>query len=546
MGQLTAFFRSTAPSQRRRIFVVHGMGGTGKTQLCAEFVRTQREWFTAVFWLDGSSKNALRQSMSAAALRLLDGQVSPAVGGDPAELTRLSDSFLQWLSRAGNENWLIVIDNVDREWQSVVQDDQAYNYHEFLPSADHGNTIITTRLARLQRPGASLALGSVDDGLARKMIESRAGRPVDDIEALLLKLGGLPLALVQAGSYLNMTGITVAAYIREYDETWADLMQRQDQFPLQEYAERSVLTTWKMSYTQVQNVDALAARLLDQWAFLHHSDVWPELLSSRSDDPSAVSLDHPIDDAFSRMTEASLRHAIGSLKHYSLLSVGAEDARHFIHPVLHTWCLHNIESAEARQELLGRALQVVVSFAKGMPTSATKDERLRLVSHARTVGRRVGTWTMSESRAEDCHSIASFLDEWEASDVVRDLYLRALRGKEKAYGAEHTSTLNTVNNLGLLYSQGKMAEAEEMYLRALRGYEKLSWVSPARVASVKEALSSLRQRLHYLHNEQASESITQVEDNAMPSVTSLSRGVAESPKAFSRLMRKMWKRSQLK
>ncbi len=35
------------------------------------------------------------------------------------------------------------------------------------------------------------------------------------------------------------------------------------------------------------------------------------------------------------------------------------------------------------------------------------------------------------------------------------------------------STLNTVNNLGLLYAdQGKMAEAEEMYMRALRGYEK--------------------------------------------------------------------------
>jgi hypothetical protein len=38
---------------------------------------------------------------------------------------------------------------------------------------------------------------------------------------------------------------------------------------------------------------------------------------------------------------------------------------------------------------------------------------------------------------------------------------------------EHTSTLNTVNNLGLLYvDQGKMMEAEEMYMRVLRGKEK--------------------------------------------------------------------------
>jgi tetratricopeptide (TPR) repeat protein len=75
------------------------------------------------------------------------------------------------------------------------------------------------------------------------------------------------------------------------------------------------------------------------------------------------------------------------------------------------------------------------------------------------------------------------------------MYVRALRGKEKVWGAEHTSTLDTVNNLGLLYAdQGKMAEAEAMYVRALRGYEKLSWVSPARIESVKQYLLSLRKR----------------------------------------------------
>ncbi|KAF1823901.1 uncharacterized protein K489DRAFT_297584, partial [Dissoconium aciculare CBS 342.82] len=59
------------------------------------------------------------------------------------------------------------------------------------------------------------------------------------------------------------------------------------------------------------------------------------------------------------------------------------------------------------------------------------------------------------------------------SQEVENLYIWALRGYEKAWGAEHTSTLDTVNNLGILYkSQGKLAEAEEMYLRALGGFEK--------------------------------------------------------------------------
>ncbi len=56
---------------------------------------------------------------------------------------------------------------------------------------------------------------------------------------------------------------------------------------------------------------------------------------------------------------------------------------------------------------------------------------------------------------------------------AEEMYRRALDGKEKAWGREHTSTLSTINNLGTLYKdQGKLVEAENMYRRALDGYEK--------------------------------------------------------------------------
>ncbi len=48
-----------------------------------------------------------------------------------------------------------------------------------------------------------------------------------------------------------------------------------------------------------------------------------------------------------------------------------------------------------------------------------------------------------------------------------------LQGYEKAWGLDHTSTLDMVNNLGTLYkSQGKLDEAKKMYQQALQGYEK--------------------------------------------------------------------------
>jgi tetratricopeptide (TPR) repeat protein len=58
-------------------------------------------------------------------------------------------------------------------------------------------------------------------------------------------------------------------------------------------------------------------------------------------------------------------------------------------------------------------------------------------------------------------------------DEAEKMYLRALQGYEKAWGPDYTSTLDTVNNLGVLYADlERLEEAEKMYLRALQGYEK--------------------------------------------------------------------------
>lgn len=75
---------------------------------------------------------------------------------------------------------------------------------------------------------------------------------------------------------------------------------------------------------------------------------------------------------------------------------------------------------------------------------------------------------------------------------AEEMYMRALRGYEKAWGLEHTSTLSPVNNLGLLYAdQGKMVEAEKMYQRALEGYERLRVPTHPSTKGIRRNLSSL-------------------------------------------------------
>jgi tetratricopeptide (TPR) repeat protein len=53
---------------------------------------------------------------------------------------------------------------------------------------------------------------------------------------------------------------------------------------------------------------------------------------------------------------------------------------------------------------------------------------------------------------------------------AEEMYMRALNGREKTLGSDHTSTLQTVSRLDSLYKdQGKLKEAEEVYHRALEG-----------------------------------------------------------------------------
>jgi len=49
------------------------------------------------------------------------------------------------------------------------------------------------------------------------------------------------------------------------------------------------------------------------------------------------------------------------------------------------------------------------------------------------------------------------------------MYRRPLIGFDKALGSEHTSTLSTINNLGILYTcQGRQVETDETYQPALK------------------------------------------------------------------------------
>ena len=157
-------------SNRRKIFVLRGLGGIGKTQLAVEFMRQYQKEFTAIFWLNGSSEDSLKQSL-AKQVGALPLQNSEARDADTARNVNKSvQEVLTWLAASENSRWLLVFDNVDRKFQS--SDPLSYDIKEYFPAADHGAILITTRLSRLEQLGGSREVQQVDKVIAKSILDS--------------------------------------------------------------------------------------------------------------------------------------------------------------------------------------------------------------------------------------------------------------------------------------------------------------------------------------------------------------------------------------
>ncbi|KAM7211655.1 P-loop containing nucleoside triphosphate hydrolase protein [Rhypophila decipiens] len=211
-----------------RVMVLFGTGGVGKTQIALHYAHQSASRYDSVFWIDGASlgtaTESIRQCLESIKshhesfsgsksdnrpLEMIRNAIQPDGTKDfPRKQTdivenfhRLSRAFAGWLAFPGNTRWLIVIDNVD--------DPEVFDFRDILPAAQAGAVLVTSRRQDLSLMWDGIEVPSMEEEEAIELLEASSKLSFQmgtkgwiDAKRLVQTLGYLPLAIVQAGSFI--------------------------------------------------------------------------------------------------------------------------------------------------------------------------------------------------------------------------------------------------------------------------------------------------------------------------------------------------------
>ncbi|KAJ7694720.1 P-loop containing nucleoside triphosphate hydrolase protein [Mycena metata] len=333
------FFSDTGS---QHIYVLHGLGGAGKTLIALKFIKESSSRFSDIFFIDTSTLATIQTGLKNIAV-LKDFGDSPENG-------------LLWLT-SKVEEWLLLFDNAD---------DPSINLNDYIPQCNHGNIIITSRNPGLCVYAESYSLVSdmeEEDAvtLLLKSASQKATVHTEQIAAEIVKtLHYLPLAIVQAGAFISKSQ-NLDRYLALYTKNQGRLLSERPAQSHDRYAQ-TVYTTWQMSFDRLTPP---AAMFLQHCAFLHYNGISEEIFSYAagyqfsSDGPSKEELEEPLEflshflGPDGEWDSLQFLNTTNEVQSYSLISLDAEKKLFSIHPLVHAWSLGTVQNPQKCMSTIG-------------------------------------------------------------------------------------------------------------------------------------------------------------------------------------------------
>ena len=348
------------------------MGGIGKTQTAIEYAYRYREKYSHVFFINAATADALLSGCVAVASLLYLPEV------EQQDQNVVVDAVRYWLS--AHSEWLLIVDNVDD--LEVVR--------AWLPASGHGHTILTIRTSALGDVAEPVVIEQfqAEDGallLLRRARKIGTNGTLDvalsaDIEVALAisnEVDGLPLALDQAGAYIEETSCSLIEYLHLYKDKGQELRAMRGN--ISNHA--SISVTFALAFQQVEETSPATAELLRICAFLAPDDIPEEMLTAGAD---------IVGDAFS----GAVSDAIGFGKvlrvgiHSALLSRNGMAATISIHRVVQEVLKDQFSPGE-QLELAERAIKVVHAGLIHHQWLSTKSLSTEAIAHGRLIAQEI-------------------------------------------------------------------------------------------------------------------------------------------------------------
>ena len=323
---------------------ISGLGGIGKTQIAVEYAYRYRDSYKIVVWLRADTAELLTSDF------LLLANVLHLPQRDEQDQTLVVEAVKRWFGR--NEHWLLILDNAD----------DLEIASNFIPVEGNGHVLLTTRSQATGTIAQRIPIETMskEEGmlfLLRRSEYIKSNATLEQVsettraqaQAIVEELDGLPLALDQAGAFIEETRCTLADYLKFYKTRPKKLLRKRGQDAVGH--PEPVATTWELSFEKVKVANPAAAELLRLCAFLH-SDTIPEAMLEAGAAELGLLLQPVVEDS------VEFNEAIRELLKYSLVSRNSEEKTLHTHRLVQT-VLKDAMSIEMQQQCVRRAIRMI-------------------------------------------------------------------------------------------------------------------------------------------------------------------------------------------
>jgi len=367
----------------------------------------------------------------------------------------------RWLQ--DSTGWLLILDNADDLGMA----------NDFLLAGGKGHILLTTRAYAMGGVARKVEIEEMEPGEGALLLLRRASIVAQDTppesakaadrakaEDISRVMDGLPLALDQAGAYIEETACGLSDYLKLYQARGVKLLEERGGIAAPH--PEPVATTWSLSFQKVEQANPAAADLLRLCAFLHPDAIPEEIITEGADELGTVL--QPVAADTSR-----LNAAIRELLKYSLLRRDPEARTLTVHRLVQEVLKDGMDE-QTQHEWAERTVRAVNRAFPDPREFTLWGLCQRCLPHAQACAALIEQWGMTFTEAARLlNQTGYYLDDRAQYVEAEPLYRRAIAIWEKSLGREHPEVAKGLNNLAALYyAQGKYGEAEPLYQRALK------------------------------------------------------------------------------